>query len=188
MSTPRNIGHVDADLTARDITSGLSNDAYEAQFGGLETYWFVGGAAAPTAENDWLLMERGAILRFMVTGTSLPIWTRAVRTETAGPIALRRWPGRTFNNPRSSFPHVALTSTPADLRSGLSDGDYRGRDPRLATIELDTDVRRDHRSGGLGRLVGSRRWKRLRDLRWCRHHCRVGADPHGRRERDHQPR
>lgn len=127
MSAPRNIGHVDADLTPRDLTASLSDNSYEAQFSGLETYWYVGGAAAPTDEDDWHLMQRGASLRFRVETGAAPIWTRAVRTETAGPIVLRRWPNHTFAHPNPSFPHVAITSTPADLRVGLPEGDYRGK-------------------------------------------------------------
>ena len=120
------VPHIDLTTTAVDVTTGLVDGSWELQVAGPEAAYFVGGATAPTDFDDYWEVRRGGKLRFVV-GTDAPaFWLRAATTARAGPVALRRFPDRTWPARALCRPHFSATTTPTDLRGSLAAGEYRG--------------------------------------------------------------
>ena len=126
MTNPTNVRHVDITTNARNIATGLARGNYEAQFGGIGLRYFVGGDAAPADLDDYWPMLAGGTLRFPVGGGGgVPIWAVAEHAGVGGPVAIRRWPSRTFPALPLGRPHHDVGVAPTDLRGSLPAGDYR---------------------------------------------------------------
>ena len=135
------VGHVDVGTAAVDVTDGLAAGHYEAIAADGAAGYYVGGAAAPSDPDDFWPLLTGGVIRFGAGGGSDPVWVRA---DPAARVVLRRLPGVGYPPLSRSRPHVAVSTTPVDLRGTLPAGLYRatGADVLVyvgATAPVDAD-------------------------------------------------
>ena len=127
MSQALNLPHLDLTQTPVDLRVGLADGSYEVQPRGGNMLIYIGGESAPTDEADYRFVLVNGVLRFRAGGESVAIWGRA--QSPAGVALARQRVPHLVPHPPLSRPHFDASTTPADLRGSLPEGNYRAYVP-----------------------------------------------------------